>query len=141
MSPTIRNGERLVYQKRVWPDELRRDRVIVFRTSDRSAWSPGSLAVVRILALPGDRMAVSDDQYWVNGVAGPSVGNVGDGPPVVDVPQAPAEFVVPEDCYFVRQDDPTGSFDSSVLSWAERKHIVGTRVWYLRSEAFLKLVE
>src|SRR5205823_1057502 len=60
MSPTLEMGERILYEKRVESALLRHGTVIVYRLSDRSAWSgPGSLTISRILAVPGDQLSVS----------------------------------------------------------------------------------
>jgi hypothetical protein len=131
----------LVYHKRVQGDDLRRGRVIAFRTSDRSGWQPGALVIARIMAGPGDRIAPKDGRYLVNGEPGPPVGDTSRQKPVVLVPPAPASLTVPDDCYFMCQDNPKGSYDSSVLSWAERKNIVSSRVWYLRRDRLLDGVE
>jgi hypothetical protein len=116
--------------------------VTVFRTSARSAWQPGALVVGRVAAGPGDRIATLGGRYVVNGEPGPSTGGVWKHTPVVAVPPAPAELVVPDGCYFMVQDNPAaGSYDSRMLSWAESRDIESGRIWYLRPDRFMDRVE
>jgi len=143
MTPTVNEKEQLIYHKRVNAEDLRRSRVITFRTSDMSAWQPGALVVARILAGPGDRIAVQKGRYTINGEEGPLVsgGSQQQRLVVLPVPSAPASLTVPENCYFMAQDNPRGSYDSQVLWWAERKNVVSTRIWFLRQNQFFELVE
>jgi signal peptidase I len=141
MAPTLDAREQLLYHKRVHAGDLHPGRVVAFRTSDRSAWQPGALVVARIIAGPGDRIATLDGRYLVNGEPGPPVGPALGQNPVIVVPPAPASLTVPDDCYFIGQDNPKGGYDSSALSWAERKDLVSTRIWYLRRDRLLDRVE
>lgn len=141
MSPTIGAQEQTVFHKRVQADELRRGRVIAFRTSGRSAWQPGAIVVARIIAGPGDRIATQDGRYLVNGESGPPVFYSTLYQPVVLVPTAPESLTVPDDCYFMCQEKPKESYDSSILSWAEKTNIVSSRLWYLRRDRLLDRIE
>lgn len=141
MSPTLQHGEQVFYRKKVFPEDVRRGAVIVFRLSDKSGWSPGSIVIARIIAVPGDRLAYKDGRYLVNGEVGPPVGDTNwyQLKRALSVEPAPYETVVPPGCYFVGQDN-SGSYDSLVLSWAESKDILATRVWYLRGTKLLSRV-
>jgi len=141
MVPTINNGEKVVYHKSVQAEELRRGRVIVFRTSDQSAWSPGALVIARIVAIPGDRISTNDGRIFVNGNPATPVGNAPSGKIALIVPADPAVLTVPDECYFMNQDDPEGAYDSRVLWWTERKNVVSSRIWYLRRDQLLNRVE
>jgi signal peptidase I len=142
MTPTFEKGELFLYHKRALDDRLVRGRVIVYKLSDHSAWGQaGVLMVSRILAVPGDRLSMQGEHYLLNGEPGPAVGATGQFAPVIAVPRTPETIQVPENCYFMIQDSPAGGFDSRVLSWAQRKDIVSTNFYYLRTHDFLKSVE
>jgi signal peptidase I len=142
MAPTLEDGERLVFRKAVESDHLRRGKVIVFRVSAKSAWGPpGSLVTARILGAPGDQLSMNGGSYVVNGAPGPEVAATGTYQPVIPVPVAPDFLVVPNQCYFVVQDEPQNSFDSRVLSWAESSDVVTTRLYYLGSRGIFTQVE
>ena len=142
MSPTLAKGERALYRRHVEPERLSRGNVVLYRLSGHSAWgTAGWLVVSRILAVPGDQLSIQDRQYLVNGQPGPAVASTGQYTPVIQVPLAPAALTVPEDCYFIAQDDPVNSFDSRVLSWVEASDVVSTRLYYLRGKSLLKAVE
>jgi Signal peptidase, peptidase S26 len=72
MSPTLEKGERVLYDKRVEPERLRRGAVILYKVPNGSAWGePGWLVVSRVLAAPGDRLSIQSGRYLVNGRAAP----------------------------------------------------------------------
>jgi signal peptidase I len=132
MLPTFENSERLIYEKRVEPERLKGGAIIAYRTSDKSSWGEaGWIVIARILAVPGDRLSIRNNTYVVNGKTGPAVADTDRYKLALSVPQEPETLVVPEGCYFVVQDSPTGGFDSQVLSWAETKEVVSTQIYYL----------
>lgn len=142
MSPTLEKGERVLYEKRVEPERLRRGTIIVYRVSDRSAWGePGWLVISRILAVPGDQLSVRSGKYLVNGETGPAVAETGRYTPVLQIPFAPETLTLPDNRFFVVQESPTGGFDSRVLSWVETGEIVSARLYYLSGRGVLKPVE
>ncbi len=142
MSPTLEKGELVLYHKRAGDERLRRGVVIVYRLSSQSAWGqPGWITISRILAVPGDRLSVQGTGYVVNGEAGPAVGPTGQHTPVISVPSAPEAITVPENCYFIVQDSPSGGFDSRILSWVQRNDVVSTELYYLRANGILKTVK
>ena len=142
MSPTLQNGQRALYEKRVEPERLRRGTPVLFTTSDRSAWGqPGWIVAARILAVPQDRLSTSDGKYVVNGQTGPAVSELGSYPPVILVPTAPESWTVPEGCYFVVQESSSGGYDSRVLSWVEPGEFVSTRLYHFTVQDFLRPVE
>lgn len=132
MVPTLEPGERLFYSKFVDPASLKPGTLVYYKNPADSAWGePGWFVVARVLAGPGDKLSIQDQDgvYLVNGVAGPRIGPTGDLSVALDVPVAPETLTVPEGCYFIGQDSPEGSFDSRVLSWARAEDIVSTRFW------------
>jgi signal peptidase I len=129
MAPTLARGERLVYHKHIDWGRVKPGAVIVYKNAEDSAWGqPGWLITARILAGPGDRLSIRSGRYLVNGKLGPPFGSSGEFTPVLDVPDAPNSVTVPDDCFFVVQDDSANSFDSQVLSWARKPSIVGSRL-------------
>jgi signal peptidase I len=135
MAPVVYPGERMVYHKRAGAADLVKGALVAFRVSPDSSWArDGSVVIARILAVPGNDMAIRDGHYQVNGVdTGVEVATVGSSSVVVDVPDAPARIAVPPDCFFVVQEQPAKALDSRTLSWARRDKIVGTRLWLLSS--------
>jgi signal peptidase I len=124
------------------PERLSRGTVILYRLSSHSAWgTAGWLVVSRILAVPGDRLSIREGQYLVNGESGPPVAETGQHAPVIQVPLAPAALTVPENCYFIVQDDPANGLDSRVLSWVEASDITSTSLYYLRASSVLKVID
>jgi signal peptidase I len=141
MSPTLEWGERLVYHRRVEPDQLRRGGIILYHVPPKSSWGePGSLVVSRILAVQGDRLSIHNARYVLNGVPGPLAASAGGLPIVLPVPLAPHTVTVPRGCFFVVQDSPIGAFDSRVLSWVRREDVVSTNLYYLSGQGFLRPV-
>lgn len=142
MSPTLQKGERLVYARRAPTEQLGRGSLVLFRLSEKSAWGqPGWLTVGRILAVPGDRLAIRDQSYLVNGAPGPEIGATRPYDPVLVVPEEPESITVPPECYFIVQDDPRNSYDSRVLSWMEGKRIASDRLFQWRGGGLLTRVE
>ncbi len=142
MSPTLENGERFLYSKRFNADRLRHGAVIVYRLSEESAWGkPGSLTVSRILGMPGDWLAVKDGNYVVNGNVGPPVADTRPYAPVLSVPSEPDEITVPENHYFIVQENPAAGYDSRVLSWVEGQSVVADRLFHFSTHGLLNLVE
>jgi signal peptidase I len=139
MAPTLGKGERAVYHRRVDPERLNRGTVILYRLSSHSAWgTAGWLVVSRILAVPGDRLSIREGQYLVNGESGPPVGETGQYAPVIQVPLAPAALTVPENRYFIVQDDPANGLDRRVV---EASDVTSTSLYYLRASSVLKVID
>ncbi|MBE3576732.1 MAG: signal peptidase I [Limnochordales bacterium] len=122
MYPTLRSGERLIV------DELsyrfgspERGDVIVFRYPS----NPRQFFVKRLVALPGEVVAIRDGQVWVNGQPLPEdylpEETWGEFGPVV----------VPEDHYFVLGDNRNNSADSRDprVGFIPRKLVVGRAIW------------
>jgi signal peptidase I len=140
MSPTFDKGELLLYCKRRDPDPLPRGTVLSYRLSETTGWGrPGMLTVSRILAVPGDTLAIRGGVYVVNGKPGP-VAPPPPPVPVISVPTEPDVLTVPEGRYFVVQDHPS-AYDSQVLSWVEADKVVSDRFYYFRKGTFLHLVK
>jgi signal peptidase I len=131
MIPVVNPGERILYHKRVGAADLVPGARVVFRVSSKSSWGrPGDVVIARILAVPGDTIAIREGRYVVNDVkTGVEVSPTGRFPVVVDVPDAPGQIIVPPDCFFVVQEQPSTALDSRTLSWLRREDVLGTKLW------------
>jgi signal peptidase I len=142
MSPALPRGERVLYKRQVFQEDLRTGRFIVFKVSGESKWGiKDSLIAARILAQPGDTISIDGSHYLVNGKTSAPVGTLAGYDPVVDVPQAPQSLTVPAGCWFVVQDEAPDSFDSRVLSWAKEGNVVATRAIVIIGHGFGREVE
>jgi signal peptidase I len=143
MSPVINPGELLLYHKRVVATDLVPGKVVSFGTSPDSSWGrPGDVVLARILAAPGDALAIREKQYDVNGKdSGIEVSPVGHFRVVVNVPESPEQIKVPPDCYFVVQEQPPKALDSRTLSWARRPNVIATKLWLVSSRGLGKPLE
>ena len=144
MSPGLRPGQRLIYRKTVQTSDLRTGHLVLYRLNPENTWiNRRFLVTARILATPGDRIAQRGGRYVVNGkeTAQP-IGSVGRYNRAVAVPEDPDSISVPDECYFIAQDNPEKSFDSQVLAWARRADIVSTDIRHLAKDGtFLKKAE
>jgi signal peptidase I len=129
MSPTLPNGGRLTIARKVDPDRLRAGLVIAFKNPSKSAWGkPGWIVIARILAVPGDKLSIRHDRYFINGNANAPAKSDGPRPIALEIPPAPSTAEVPGSCYFVVQDDAK-AFDSRTFSWITISDIVSTELY------------
>jgi signal peptidase I len=156
MKPTIEEGDRVVVNKLAydlkvpfttielfkWSDPQRGDIVVLFSPVD------GTRLVKRVVAVPGDRIEMRDNQLLVNGQAamvkaiGPEDDReqgsslvfeetlVGRTHRVMFTPQMPAvrsfgPLTVPASRYFVMGDNRDNSNDSRFIGLIDRQRIVG----------------
>ena len=157
MKPTIEEGDRVVVNKLAydlkipftmieiakWSDPKRGDIVVLFSPLD------GTRLVKRVIAVPGDRIEMRDNQLFVNGDAA-SLKAIGT---TLDAEQGPTflveetlngrahkvmftpsiggsrrsiePMVVPEGRYYVMGDNRDNSADSRFIGLIERRRIVG----------------
>ena len=157
MKPTIEEGDRVVVNKLAydlklpftmielikWSDPKHGDIVVLFSPAD------GVRLVKRVVALPGDKIELRENQLLVNGKAaiwkpvGPREDNEqgtsfiveetlnGKTHEVMFIPQNPSPMrtfgplVVPAGRYFVMGDNRDNSNDSRFIGMIERRRIVG----------------
>jgi signal peptidase I len=158
MKPTIQEGDRVVVNKLAydlkvpfttinivkWDDPKRGDIVVLFSPAD------GIRLVKRVVAVPGDRVEMRDNQLFVNGQLAeqsPITTETNDTGMVQIVeenlagrvhqvmltPQSPAlrsfgPFTVPPGYYYVLGDNRDNSNDSRFIGPIERRRIVGEAV-------------
>jgi len=159
MKPTIEEGDRVfvnklsydlkvpftTYELTKWDDPKRGDIVVFFSPAD------GARLVKRVIGLPGDRIALRDNQLFVNGqaVAWKQVGNYSENKDAIvfeetlprqpqprvhkmmiipDQPSPRSTYgpdIVPPGYYFVMGDNRDNSNDSRFIGMIERTRIVG----------------
>lgn len=124
MFPTLHNGEYILVDKVSYLlHSPRRGDIIVFHAVP--ALQPDRDFIKRIVAVPGDTVAVRNGSVYINGHRLPE--------PYI---QQPADYTfaarhVPRDDYFVLGDNRNNSFDSSkwtTTPWLNRKYIIG-KAW------------
>jgi signal peptidase I len=124
MDPTLHNDEFVLVDKaEYWFRAPRRGDVVVFRAV--SADNPGRDFIKRIIAQPGDTVAIRGGHVYVNGQT------LHESYILAPPTNSFALHRVPKNSYFVLGDNRNNSFDSSRwprTPWLDRKYIIG-RAW------------
>jgi signal peptidase I len=118
MRATLEEGDRVLINRLTYHfrDPARGD-VIVFR----SPIDPSEDLVKRIVAIPGDRIAVGEGKFWLNGVAQTE-------PYLLEqyINDGVREMEIPAGCVFVMGDNRNNSTDSRMFGVISREVIIGS---------------
>jgi signal peptidase I len=142
MAPTIESGERLIFHRGIADRDLHEGAVVVYRVSaETKVGMPGELTVARILAVPGDELAIQRKHFLVNGEV--SRYRAVDVPPKapVKISERPKSLTVPEDCYFVVLDSSSADIDGQQIGWLHRGDLVSTRLFHFGAHGVLTPVK
>lgn len=133
MSPTVMEGDKLIYRRRGAGTTYAVGQVVLFRLhKDNKFTEAGALVLGRIMAGPGDNIYRRELEYYVNGVVDRDVAPDKPYPLALEIARHPNETTVPDGCYFVIQDALETGRDSRVLSWARAEDIVSNEMYRVR---------
>lgn len=145
MEPTLHTGDRLVSLKH---KTIKRNDIVVLKAPDK----PGELYIKRVIGLPGDTVAVQDDQLFINGkkVDQPYLkasfmkqeikrdvanGTLAEAPPdftnnfTLATQASTNRESVPTNHYFVMGDNRVRSHDGRDFGFVSRQQIDSVVVW------------
>lgn len=133
MVPAIELGDRFLVEKVAYRfRQPQRGEIVVFHPPQRAKTvaeqmgSPlGNDFIKRIIALPGEEVAVRDGRVFINGkvLEEPYISE--ERRPFYEV----KPMTVPENHYWMLGDNRNNSFDSHYWGFVPRKNIVGRAVW------------
>lgn len=144
MVPVLNEGQRVLYRKGGDTDDLKAGQLVLFQLDEKSkAAEPGLHTLGRILAVPGDTIAIggSTFSYYINGQPVRAISERGEYSLAVSVPRMPTQTKIPEGCYFIVQESLDFGFDSRVLSYARSDRIISTRLYTFDGSIVPKPVE
>lgn len=114
MENTLLPGDYIVVSKLAYRiDEIHRGDIVIFRHHDSTTTGSNQLFIKRVVALPGDTVALTEDAVIINGVPLPT-------PPQAKIPASPLPpsvahrdpIVVGADSVYVIGDNRRNSYDS-----------------------------
>lgn len=142
MAPTIKPGEWLLYSRQVADADLQHRAVVLYRLPPQAkGGTPGELVIARILAVPGDKLAVRGGNYVVNGRTSRLRAKALAEKTPIAVPAWPKTLTVPESRYFMVQDSPETGIDSQQLDWARREDVVSTRLYKFNGRGLPRAID
>jgi signal peptidase I len=122
MLPRLEDRDRLFINKFVYHIEgIQRGDIVVFHYPR----DPEKSYIKRVIALPGDRLAIERGQVWLNG----KPLNETYVPEAYRDSRSLAEMVIPDDSYFMMGDHRSISSDSREFGPVERSLIYGKAVF------------
>jgi signal peptidase I len=148
MSPAIEDKEKILVHRGVDEDRLTRGSLVLFELDSLNGLDePGKLAIGRIIAVPGDKLATKrferTTRYMINGTPAETQAQIAGGTVVITVPAEALNkpLVVPEGSYFIMQDSPDVGYDSRVLGYAKLSRIKSTKMFRFGKSNFLATIE
>ncbi|HET6881486.1 MAG TPA: signal peptidase I [Pirellulales bacterium] len=141
MAPTLDAGERLIYHRSVAGRDLHEGAVVLYRVSSESkVGTTGALSIARILAAPGDKLAVGRDHFIVNGEVSRYRAIPAPKAPL-KIPARPESLTVPDDSYFVALDSSSADIDGQQIGWVRRSDIISTRLFHFGDRGVMRPVK
>ena len=120
MEPTLQDNDFLIASKVSYRlHDPQRGDIVIFKPNNGEEHD----YIKRIIALPGETVAVRDSKVYVNGqlLAEPYIAD----PPHYTYPYAGGEFVVPEGTVFVMGDNRNNSSDSHIFGPVPLDNVIG----------------
>lgn len=120
MADTILPGDRLYITKIYKTEDFERGDIIVFDSKELK-----KVLVKRLIGLPKDEIYIDENGIvFVNKIKM-------DEPSVLNTPQNPQSFTVPDDCYFFLGDNRSNSYDarSWINPYINKEDIMGMAVF------------
>jgi signal peptidase I len=144
MEPTTAVGDQVLVERLTLLSRLpRKGDVVVFSAAELAPSFPGAEFVKRVVAVPGDRVAVLEGLVFVNGQD--AYAWKLNGRPADSGPRAAAlandDLLVPAGGYFVLGDNAADSEDSRTWGYVPAKNIIGIarlRYWPLQKFGLLR---
>ena len=118
MEPNLYTGQRvLVMKSAYWFDDPHRGEVIIFKSTQ----DPDRTLIKRVIGMPGDNIAITDGEVYING-------SPLDEPYAQGFTSPDSTKVVPAGNYFVMGDNRESSTDSRSWGMLPRENIIG-KAW------------
>jgi len=125
MSPTIKQNERLVVDKKAYVFKSpQRGDIIVFELEYKNK---KKLMCKRVIGLPGERLGINKGEIYINGnlIQIPGLPQAAFYLNAGDYGKEGKPAKIPADSYFVLGDTSTNSFDSRYFGFVNKKDIYG----------------
>lgn len=136
MSPTIVPGDHILVRWLNPRDRLKRDTLLVFRSTKRQKGDGSLLMIKRLVGLPGETIELQDGRLLVNGVMQPEHY-------IKYQKKFTMNFNIPSGAYLFMGDNRASSNDARYweVPWVMEKEIIGKavlRIWPLRRFGFIQ---